>query len=95
MLFFIKGFKLPQDKKIKINTYQCLCVWRLGNILVLVLCRYLSWIKRYGTMKNGRFFFVLVYIGIYHTIANEPRHKKTEVFDQVQHNPGITVNGDR
>ena len=48
-----------QGKKIKSNNYQCLCVRRLINILVLILLRHLNWIERYSTMKIGRFFFCL------------------------------------
>ena len=47
-----------QDKKIKSNDYQLLCVRRLINVLVLFLVRHLNWIERYSTMKIGRFFFV-------------------------------------
>ena len=47
-----------QDKKIKSNNYQFLCVRRLINILVLFLLRHLKWIERYSTIKIERFFFV-------------------------------------
>ena len=47
-----------QDKKIKSNYYQFLCVRRLINILVLFLLRHLNRIERYSTMKIERFFFV-------------------------------------
>ena len=48
-----------QDKKIKSNNYQFLCVRRLINILVLFLLRRLNWVERHSTMKMGRFFFCL------------------------------------
>ena len=47
-----------QDKRIKSNNYQFLCVGRLINILVLFLLRHLKWIERYSTIENGRFYFV-------------------------------------
>ena len=47
-----------QDKKIKSNNYQCSCVRRLINVLVLFLLRHFNWIERYRTMKIGRFSFV-------------------------------------
>ena len=46
-----------QDKKIKSNNYQFMCVGRFINILVLILLRHLNWIENYSTMKIGRFFF--------------------------------------
>ena len=48
-----------QDKKIKSNNNQFLCVGRLINILVLFFVRHLNWIKRYSTMKIGPFLFCL------------------------------------
>ena len=46
-----------QDKKIKSNNYQFLCVIRLIKILVSFLLRHHNWSERFSTMKNGRFFF--------------------------------------
>ena len=56
------GLVTLQDKKIRSNNYQFLCVRRLINILALFLLWHLNWIERYSTMKIGRFLFVWVYI---------------------------------
>ena len=52
------GLITLQDQKIKSNHYHFLCVGRLINILILFLLQHPNWIKRYSTMKIGRFFFV-------------------------------------
>ena len=53
-----------QDKKIKSNNYQFLCVGHLIYILVLFLLRHLNWIKRYSTMKIEHFFlFEYIFCG--------------------------------
>ena len=48
-----------QDKQIKSNNNQFLCVRHLINILVLFLLRHFNWIERYSTMKNRTFLFCL------------------------------------
>ena len=58
-----------QDKKIKSNNYQFMCVGRFINILVLILLRHLNWIENYSTMKIGRFFFVRVCVGSGHFLG--------------------------
>ena len=50
------GLITLQNEEIKSNNYQCLCVGRLINILVLFLLQHLNCIERYSTMKIGRFF---------------------------------------
>ena len=56
-VFTLGSITLP-DKKIKSNNYQVLCGGRLINVLAYFLLQHLNWIKRYITMKIGRFFFV-------------------------------------
>ena len=58
-----------QDKKIKSNNYQFVCVGRFINILVLILLRNLNWIENYSTMKIRRFFFVRVCVGSGHFLG--------------------------
>ena len=55
------GLITLQDQKIKSNNYHFVCVEHLINVFVLFLLQHLNWIKRYSTMKIGRFFFVRVY----------------------------------
>ena len=52
------GLITLQDKKIIANNYHFLSVGRLIKNLFLFLLQHHNWIKRYGTMKIGRFFFV-------------------------------------
>ena len=65
------GLITLQDKKIKSNNYQFLCVRRLINFLVLFSLRHLNRIERYSTMKIGRFFFCLsIYTGTHLIICH-------------------------